>query len=136
MTTMRFGARVKIGTLFDDGFSLNLSALLAILIPGPVVLLEGQANLLRPRSELKDENAADGAFYLLAILDGRASTLTMNIDVRYSLEDVITIDGGLEAFFDFNNSENWYIYIGRNEPESKRHKGGGTFAIQGKFLFI
>ena len=137
-----FSARVKIGTLFDDGFSLNLSALLAILIPGPVVLLEGQANLLRPRSELENTNNTDGAFYLLAILDGRAGTLTMNIDVRYSLEDVITIDGGLEAFFDFNNSENWYIYIGRKAPEAKRiraevlslFKANSYFMIDSKSL--
>lgn len=112
-----FGAGVKIGTMFDDGFTINMSVMLVVLIPGPVIILEGKANLLKQRSDDKDE---EGAFYLLAVLDGRAGTFMLNIDVRYSLEDVITVGAGLEAFFDFNNSENWYIYIGRKEPEAKR----------------
>lgn len=112
-----FGAGVTIGTMFDDGFTINMSVMLVVLIPGPVIILEGKANLLKQRSDDKDE---EGAFYLLAVLDGRAGTFMLNIDVRYSLEDVITVGAGLEAFFDFNDSENWYVYIGRKEPESKR----------------
>ncbi len=114
---LAFGVGVKIGTLPDDGTTLNLGAMLVVLIPGPVIMLEGRANLLKQRSDDKEE---DGAFYLLAVLDGRAGTFQLNIDVRYNLQDIVEIGGGLEAFFDFNDSSKWYIYIGRKEPVSKR----------------
>lgn len=114
---LAFGVGVKIGTMPDDGTTLNLGAMLVVLIPGPVIMLEGRANLLKQRS---DGNAEDGAFYLLAVLDGRAGTFQLNIDVRYNLQDIVEIGGGLEAFFDFNDSSKWYIYIGRKEPVSKR----------------
>lgn len=115
-----FGAGVTIGTLFDDGFTLNMSVMLVVLLPGPVIILEGKANLLKQRTgEQQEAGGPEGAFYLLAVLDGRAGTFMLNVDVKYSLEDVITIGASLEAFFDFNNSSNWYLYIGRKEPEKR-----------------
>lgn len=112
-----FGAGISLGTIYDDGTTISLNAMLVVLIPGPVILLEGKANLLKQRSDNKSE---EGAFYLLAALDGRVGTFQLNIDIRYSLEDIITVGGGLEAFFDFNNSENWHIWIGQKDPEAKR----------------
>jgi hypothetical protein len=112
-----FGAGISLGTIYDDGTTINLNAMLVVLIPGPVILLEGKANLLKQRS---DNKAEEGAFYLLAALDGRAGTFQLNIDIRYSLEDIVTVGGGLEAFFDFNSSENWHIWIGQKTPETKR----------------
>jgi hypothetical protein len=112
-----FGAGITLGTIYDDGTTLNLNAMLVVLIPGPVILLEGKANLLKQRS---DNKAEEGALYLLAALDGRAGTFQLNIDIRYSLQDIVTVGGGLEAFFDFNNSENWHIWIGQKTPENKR----------------
>jgi hypothetical protein len=115
-----FGAGVTIGTMFDDGFTLNMSVMLAVLLPGPVIILEGKANLLKQRMDGQQEQGGpEGAFYLLAVLDGRAGTFMLNVDVKYSLKDIITIGASLEAFFDFNDSSNWYVYIGR-KPEEKR----------------
>ena len=112
-----FGAGIILGTQFDDGCTINLSALLIVLIPGPVIMLEGKANLLQQRSA---DSEQEGAFYLLSVIDGRAGTFQLNIDVRFTKEDIITVNGGLEAFFDFHDPKNWYIYIGRKEPEEKR----------------
>lgn len=136
-----FGAGVTIGTMYDDGFTLNMSVMLVVLIPGPVIILEGKANILKQRSADKEE---EGAFYLLAVLDGRAGTFMINIDVKYSLEDVITVGAGLEAFFDFNNSSNWYLHIGKKEPEDKRiraeilslFKASAYFMIDSKSLLF
>ncbi len=136
-----FGAGVTIGTMYDDGFTLNMSVMLVVLIPGPVIILEGKANILKQRSADKKE---EGAFYLLAVLDGRAGTFMINIDVRYSLEDVITVGANLEAFFDFNNSSNWYLHIGKKEPEAKRiraeilslFKASAYFMIDSKSLLF
>lgn len=115
-----FGAGIQLGTIYDDGTTLNLGAMLVVLIPGPVIMLEGKANLLKVRAAGEGSEREEGAFYLLAVLDGRAGTFQLNIDVRYSLQDVVRVTGGLEAFFDFNNDQNWYLYIGRKEPDSKR----------------
>ncbi len=115
-----FGAGIQLGTIYDDGTTLNLGAMLVVLIPGPVIMLEGKANLLKVRAAGEGSQREEGAFYLLAVLDGRAGTFQLNIDVRYSLQDVVRVTGGLEAFFDFNNDQNWYLNIGRKEPDSKR----------------
>lgn len=128
-----FGAGVTIGTIYDDGFTINMSVMLVVLVPGPVIILEGKANLLKQRSDNKDE---EGAFYLLAVLDGRAGTFMLNIDVRYTLEDVITVGAGLEAFFDFNDSENWYVYIGRKEPANKRLRAEILSLFQASAYFM
>lgn len=112
-----FGAGLTIGTIYDDGYTINARVLLAVLIPGPVILLEGRANLIKSRSE---GNAEQGAFYLLAVIDCNAGTFQLNIDVQYELEDVISITGGVEAFFDFNDSRAWHVWLGQKEPDSKR----------------
>ena len=114
-----FGAGLSIGTIYDDGFTINVGALVVILVPGPVVMIEGRANLLKQRGE-GGGRSAEGALYALIVFDGIAETFQMNVDINYTLEDVITVGGGMEAFFDFKDSTRWYIYIGRKEPEEKR----------------
>jgi hypothetical protein len=111
-----FGAGLTIGTVHDDGFTLNVAALAAILLPGPVVMIEGRANLLKPRGG----RGTEGALYALLVFDGLAETFQMNVDVNLTMEDVITVGGGLEAFFDFNDGDNWFIHIGKRDPETKR----------------
>ncbi len=43
---MALGAGVTLATVPDNGFTVKVKALLAVLVPGPVVLLEGHAGLL------------------------------------------------------------------------------------------
>ncbi len=111
-----FGAGLTVGTIYDDGFTVNVRALLAVLIPGPVIIIEGRANLLVSRGD----NAQEGAFYALAVIDGNAGTFQLNIDVEYTIESVMSVGGGVEAFFDFNDPRGWYLWLGRKEPKSKR----------------
>jgi hypothetical protein len=112
-----FGAGLTIGTIYDDGYTINARVLLAVLLPGPVIILEGRANILKSRGE---DSAESGAFYLLCVLDCRAGTFQLNIDVQYEIDDVIQVGGGIEVFFDFNDSSRWHLWIGQKEPESKR----------------
>ena len=44
--SMAFGAGVTIGTLADNGFTVKAKVVFAIMIPGPVILIEGYAKLL------------------------------------------------------------------------------------------
>lgn len=116
-----YGAGIQLGTIYDNGTTFNLGAMLVVLIPGPVIMLEGKANVLTVRNPKTDQQKEEeGALYLLAVLDCRAGTFEFLLDVRYSLADIVSINGSLEVFFDFNNDQNWYIYLGRKDPESKR----------------
>lgn len=111
------GAGLTIGTVQDDGYTINAHALLAVLLPGPVIMLEGRANIIKTRSTSSTDQ---GVFYLLAVIDGNAGTLQLNIGVQFELASVIAIGGGAEAFFDFNDSSAWHLWLGQKDPESKR----------------
>jgi len=113
-----FGAGLMLGTSYDDGFSLNVGALVAVLIPGPVVMIEGRANFLKQRGD----RTSEGALYMLAVFDGIAQSFQLNIDINYSLEGIVDVGGGLEALFFFTKDKAhlWHIYIGQRDPESKR----------------
>ena len=119
------GAGIVVGTHFDDGWSLNAKALVVVLIPGPVIMIEGRANVLKKRPKSKKE---EGSFRALAVLDARADIFRFNVDMRYELSKVASITGEMEAFFDFNDTNAWYLHLGKKEPESKR--------IQAKILSL
>jgi len=116
-----FGAGITLGTTPDNGFSFSAKTLIVLLIPGPVIIVEGKANFLKERKELDKDKPL---FRLLAIYDGRAGTFLMNIEANYALPQdsgkVLNIHALAEAFFDFNNARNWHLYIGQDEPVAKR----------------
>lgn len=137
------GVGVNIGTMYDGGYSLSADIMLAILIPGPVIMLEGKADLVKvvqtdelalPENNMadqastknKDAKAEDvekdqvGNFYMLAVIDGNKGTFQLNIDIKIVIQELVNLGGSLEAFFDFHDESKWYIHIGVKDPESKR----------------
>ena len=113
------GGGVTIGTLPDNGFTFNGSLLLVISFPGPVILLEGKANLLKQRSALTD----DPLFRMIVVLDFRAGEILFGLDAKYKVGDgaeLIEIGGSAEAFFDFNDANRWHLYLGRKDPRERR----------------
>ncbi len=116
-----FGAGLVLGTASDNGYTFSGSVLLIVLIPGPVILIEGKGNFLKDRSQLND----DPFLRMLAVIDGRAGTLLFNCAAQYKYKDdgsVISVSGGTEVFFNFNNPNDWHLYLGQKSPESKRIK--------------
>lgn len=118
-----FGAGVTLGTYADNGYTFNGKALLAIVFPGPIIMLEGKANLLKDRAEL---GAAEPLFRSLAVLDTRpgSRSLLIGLDVKYQYSQadgkLIKISAGTEAFYDFDDPTAWHIYLGENEPRERR----------------
>lgn len=110
-----FGAGLTVGTVYDDGFTIHVGALVAVLLPGPVILIEGRGNLLKQRGDEQE-----GAFYALAVFDGNAGTFQLNLDIVYELDGILAVTGSVEAFFDFNDSTAWHVWLGQKTPESKR----------------
>ena len=113
-----FGAGVILGTAPDDGFTVNSKVALTIALPGPIVMFSGQANLLTARSTLT--SSVEPQFTALALFDGRADTMILNVGVALDLAKVIKITGEAEAFFDLNDPSNWHLYLGQRDPEPKR----------------
>jgi hypothetical protein len=113
------GAGASIGTLPDAGFSVNTRALLVAVLPGPVLLLQGTADLFKVPPALGGADQ-EGTLGLLAALDGRAATLQLGIDAAWSAAELIAISAATEAFFDFDRSDAWHLWIGRDTPASAR----------------
>jgi len=120
---LALGAGMTLRTLPDTGFSLSTRVLLMVLIPGPVILLEGMATLVS--RDASDPEAFP--FKILAVLDGEAGTFLANVEVSYDFPKASAYKGHLlsigaiaEVFFNFNDASDWHIYLGQDTPESKR----------------
>jgi len=120
-----FGAGVTLGTYADNGYTFSGKVLLAIVFPGPIILLEGMANLLKDRSKLTSTD--DPLFRALAVLDNRAGSLLIGLDVKYQYKAkepnkgrLLKISAGTEAYYEFKNPNAWHIYLGIKEPRERR----------------
>ena len=119
--SIAIGAGVTLGTVSDNGFAFNGKLLLAVLLPGPVILLEGRANLLSPRADL---DKGEPTFRTLAVLDNREDSLLFGLDAQYKFDSekgrLLDIRAGAEAFYSFSDPLAWYCYLGKREPRDQR----------------
>ncbi|HKQ50380.1 MAG TPA: family 16 glycoside hydrolase [Phycisphaerae bacterium] len=115
---LAIGAGLTIGTLFDGGYSVSAKGLLVFLLPGPVIMLEAKADILKGLPDL--EGSAEGAFTALAVLDALAGYFQLNIDAQLELAKIIDIGASAEAYFSFTNASAWHLYIGQDQPEDRR----------------
>jgi hypothetical protein len=116
-----FGAGVLIGTAADTGYSVAVKGLLVIVVPGPVLMLDVRANLLKKISEIAAPEA-QALFGSLVVFDGRAGTLELGIEPHYMYPEkgqLIDVTGIAEAFYSFNDPRAWYLYLGRREREQR-----------------
>lgn len=113
---MAFGAGLTVGTLPDAKFMVKAKALFVILIPGPVLLIEGHVGMLSTGESF--------LMRVLAVLDVAAGTFLMNISASYEFPketgELLNILGSAEAFFSAGDPDSWHLYLGENKPESKR----------------
>jgi hypothetical protein len=113
------GAGITLGTLADNGYTFNGKFLLGIILPGPIVFIQGAASFLKKKGDKGDE----GEFRALAIYDGRAGNVTIGIDAEYKSGkggEMIEIGGSMEAFYAFHDPLAWHLWIGKDEPRSLR----------------
>ncbi len=125
-----FGVGTTLGTLFDNGYTFASMVDLVLLFPGPVIMLEGTGNLLKDRTKLTSD-VAQNTFTSLIAFDGNDLTLLAALAMQFDLPKVesgtatsvngalLTAQASSEAFFDFNDTNNWHVYMGE-EDESKR----------------
>jgi hypothetical protein len=118
-SAMAFGAGVTLGTFSDNGYTFNGRLLLVVAFPGPVIFIEGKANLFRKRSDLFGD---DPMFRALAVIDAGKSFL-IAVDAQFKYKDggeLVDMTGSAEAFFDFQSAENWHIFLGLKDNPKRR----------------
>ena len=117
-----FGAGLTLGTYADNGFTFNAKGLLVIAFPGPLVMIEMRANLLKDRKELS--GSAEPLFRALAVLDEEAGEYTFGLDAFYKYDassgGVIDIRGSLEAYYNKKDPRAWHIWLGKQDPRESR----------------
>jgi hypothetical protein len=108
---------LKLGT--TDGHMLTINALMALMLPGPVVMIEGRGAILT--DTFGGGSSADPPFYALIEINGNEQYFAANLSYSTDLaKGIVKASGTVSTFFDFLNSNNWYIRLGQKEPESKR----------------
>lgn len=120
-----FGASVTMGTLPDNGQAMHGRVLVIVMVPGPVIMIEGRVNLVKDRKEMTP--TSEPRFRGLAIIDGEAGTLQVNLEPRFLVPDgqdkpgsMVDVTGMAEAFFDFHHGDRWYLNIGEKDPKERR----------------
>lgn len=117
---LALAAGAIIGTQADNGWVFNGHMLLLLLLPGPILMLQGEGSLLAQRTT-REEGRGD--FNALAVVDGRSHTLTIGLDASYRNGrggELIDMQLGCETFFDFDDGSLWYVHFGLREPRSRR----------------
>lgn len=112
------GAGLTFGT-FPNSTLFNGRALFVGVFPGPILLLEGAANIAKDRAKLSDEPL----FRSLAVFDNRAGSLLIGLDVSYKYDDagkLIKLSAGTEAYYEFDDPMAWRINIGLDTPKERR----------------
>jgi hypothetical protein len=123
--SLAFGVGATLGTMSDNGTTFHGKFLLAIVFPGPIIMLEGRGDLLKKRADATggSKTVSEPLFRSISVLDFRLGTITLGLSAWYKYDEkgsIIDITGSAEAFFDFNNPGAWHIYIGRDEPQQYR----------------
>jgi len=127
------GAGVVLGTMSDNGYMFNGRLLLVLVFPGPVILLEGMANLFTQRASL---GSAEPNFHALVVIEPGKSFLA-GLDAHYKYKakgELFDIRGSAEAFFE--NASNWHIYMGIKDPKERRIRARifDLFDVNGFFM--
>mmetsp|Transcript_6830 Transcript_6830/g.9381 ORF Transcript_6830/g.9381 Transcript_6830/m.9381 type:complete len:2025 (+) Transcript_6830:44-6118(+) len=116
------GFGVSLATTMDGGkvFSSKIFLLLSLR---ELLMLQGQAAILKERIKLNDPN--DPPFFALLVIS--KESIEAALGVNYLIPDdkstpgsIATVQGVLELGFFFKDSSAWYVNVGRDLPESYR----------------
>jgi hypothetical protein len=122
------GAGAVIGTQ-DDGFTASASIAFILILPGPVIMLIGKANILSPRISGPAEEAN---FEAMATYDGNAGTFDLVIQAQYSIPVVFDVQGTAELYVD---PPTWYLAIGK-PPHEQRVTARVLDLFESDFYFV
>ena len=111
--SVAFGAGITIVTTGKD--IVGVRGLLALVLPGPIMVIEGQALILEGLLPIEPPLRA------LAVFDGPARTVQFNIETDAEVvEGIVEAYAMAEAFFDFKDLTNWHLHLGQDDPWDRR----------------
>jgi YVTN family beta-propeller protein len=117
--TFAIGGGIRMGTLTDGGYAFNGKFLLLLLCPGPVLMIDGSAAVLR---RLSDQS--EPPFHGLIVWDNKAGYFMVGLDARWKKDpqqgDVADISGSMEAYFNFHDPRQWHLWLGKKDPTTQR----------------
>ena len=107
-----FGIGATLGTAVDDGQAVAVQVLIIIAVPGPVIIIEGAANILSGRDDLDNAD-----FMALLVIDAENDIFELGIDIDLKLPKpdgpIVEISGSVDAYFDGHHPDRWHLYIGQ-----------------------
>ena len=113
------GAGVSIGSA--DGKAWSVRALLAVVAPGPVLMLEGRVRLLKTREPHSGPPRA-ATIRGLMVVDGDQGNFLLALEVDYKLPEsglLLDIHAAGEVFYSWR-TDDWHVAVGWPEPISRR----------------
>ena len=110
INTWAFGVGALLGTEGTD-ILFNLKGMFLLELPGPRLLLVMKAKLLADMPDLG--GTAEGTFLAVIDLDFARGTLTIGLAIDFSIDPLFEIKIPVEAFFDFNDTSDWHLYLGQ-----------------------
>lgn len=108
------GAGAVLGTQ-DDGFTASASISFVLLLPGPVLMLVGKANILSPRI---GGPAVEASFEAMAAYDGNADTFDMTVEAQYQVPGIVDVQATAELYV-APRLPLWYLAIGKPPHEQR-----------------
>ena len=129
-----FGVGAIVGTM-GSSVIFNMKGVVLLELPGPRLLLMMKANLLAVMPQLGGN--AEGTFLAVIDLDMGRGTLTIGISVDFSVKPLLQIYIPVEAFFNFNESKDWHLFLGRYVDQIHAKilevfEGSGYLMLSGK----
>jgi large repetitive protein len=110
INTWAFGVGAILGTM-GSSVIFNLKGVLLLELPGPRLLLMMKAKLLAVLPDLK--GTAEGTFLAVIDLDFGRGTLTIGLSIDFDIDPILTLKIPVEAFFDFNDTSDWHLDLGK-----------------------
>ena len=113
-----FGVGALLGTEGTD-IIFNMKGMVLLELPGPNLLIMMKANVLFPMPELQGD--AEGTILAVIDLDFARGTMTIGLAIDFVVQPLIEINIPIEAFFDFNDTSDWHLYLGQysNQVQAK-----------------
>ena len=134
-----FGIGAVLGSTIGLGRIWNAKVGLTLLLPGPVIIIYGAANILKQKPNVGDTEGAN--FVALIVLDLEDDTITVGITINYSIPGddgkIVTLKIPTEIFVDFGDDPQFHLYIGKDKPISERitARALNIFDIIGYLMF-
>jgi hypothetical protein len=134
-----FGIGAVIGSTPDLGRTWNAKVGVLLEFPGPVLMIFGSANILKPKPSVGDSEGA--AFSAILVIDFGEHTLTLGVIIQYNIPEdgkILELRVPAEIFVDFDDiGGSFHLYLGQHMPLSRRitAKALGLFNISGYLMF-